>query len=85
MENLKDIYDLPSDFSEELHKRIGKNVKRLRKEHNLSQLKLATAIGYKSVCVVSNAEIYYNKVHFNIEHLAKMAYVLDVNICEFFK
>ena len=84
MNELKNIDDLPSDFSEQLHKRIGQNVKRLRNEKNISQLKLAHAIGYKSVSVVSNAEIYYNKVHFNIEHLSKIAYVLDVDISEFF-
>ncbi|WP_281389197.1 hypothetical protein [Nitrosophilus labii] len=31
------------------------------------------------------AEIYLNKKHFNIAHLAKIAKVLDVSICEFFK
>ncbi len=82
---MKDIEELADNFAEELHKRIGQNVKRLRKDKNISQLKLAHAIGYKSVCVISSAEIYYKNIHFNIEHLAKMAYVLDVDICEFFK
>jgi len=34
--------------------------------------------------VISRAEIYYKKQHFNIEHLVKIAYVLEVDICQFF-
>ena len=82
---MKDIDDLPNDFSENLHKQIGANVKRLRQEKNIYQLKLAYALGYKSVSPISSAEIYYNKIHFNVDHLAKIAYVLEVDICEFFK
>lgn len=82
---MKDIEDLGFDFSEKLHKKIGKNVQRTRKEKKISQLKLAYALGYKSVSPISSAEIYYNKIHFNIEHLYKIAYVLDVPICTFFE
>jgi len=80
-----DINDLPNDFSEQLHKRVGINVKKIRESKKMSQLQLATAIGYKSVSPISSAEIYYRKIHFNIEHLAKIAYILDVDIAEFFK
>jgi transcriptional regulator with XRE-family HTH domain len=68
-----------------LHQRIGKNVANLRKKRGMSQLDLALAIGLKSVGLISVAEIYYNKKHFNIEHLDKIATVLEVDICEFFK
>jgi transcriptional regulator with XRE-family HTH domain len=70
---------------DELHKRIGNNVAKIRKSKNISQLDLALAIGFKSVGLISVAEIYHNKKHFNIEHLNKIAAVLDVDICEFFK
>jgi len=70
---------------EEFHKRIGENVKRLRKEKGISQLALSHAIGHKSVSVISNAEIYNKGCRFNLEHLAKIAYVLDVDIKEFFQ
>jgi len=82
---LKEIDELPENYSEELHKIVGKNVKRIRKSKNLSQLQLAYAIGYKSVSPISSAEIYYHKIHFNVEQLAKISYVLDVNICDFFE
>jgi len=71
--------------SEELHKIIGSNVAKLRKEKGLSQLDLSLEMGYKSVSVVSGAEIYYKSTHFNIEHLLKISHILDVEICEFLR
>ncbi|MDR2099696.1 MAG: helix-turn-helix transcriptional regulator [Campylobacteraceae bacterium] len=70
---------------DELYRRIGYNVAKIRKSKNISQLDLALAIGLKSVGLISVAEIYHNKKHFNISHLSKIAAVLDVDICEFFK
>jgi transcriptional regulator with XRE-family HTH domain len=72
-------------YINDFHKIIGLNVKRLRKEKNLSQLDLAHKIGHKSVSIISCAEINHKNNHFNIEHLLKIAYVLEVDICEFFK
>ncbi|MEK6659837.1 MAG: helix-turn-helix transcriptional regulator, partial [Campylobacterota bacterium] len=81
---MKDILNLSEDYIDEMYREIGKNVKKIRMEKGVSQLKLAQAIGHKSVSIVSLAEICHNKQHFNIEHLVKIAYVLDVDICEFF-
>jgi transcriptional regulator with XRE-family HTH domain len=72
-------------YINDYHRIIGLNVKRLRKERNLSQLDLAHKIGHKSVSIISCAEINHKNNHFNIEHLLKIAYVLEVDICEFFK
>jgi transcriptional regulator with XRE-family HTH domain len=83
--NLKEFQDFSEDFSERLHKCIGKNVKEIRKSKGISQLELAYSIGYKSVSPISCAEIYYNKIHFNIEQLVKISKELDVDICSFFK
>ena len=82
---IKDIEDLPEDYIDNFYINVGKNVKRIREEKGISQLKLSLLIGHKSVSIVSCAEIYHNKQRFNLEHLAKIAYVLDVDICEFFK
>jgi hypothetical protein len=46
---------------------------KIRKEKGFSQLSLALAIGHKAVGTISMAEIYLNKKHFNIAHLAKIA------------
>ena len=78
----KEINDLSSDA---LHIRIGKNVARLRNEANLSQLELSLEIGNKSPSLLSSAEVYKNKRHFNITQLHKIAKVLDIDICDFFK
>lgn len=71
--------------TDEFYRIIGKNVARIRKEKSLSQLDLSLQMDYKSVSIVSGAEIYYNGKHFNLEHLLKISQILDVNICEFFK
>lgn len=82
---MKDIELLEKDYIQNLYIKIGKNVKKIREERNISQLALAQAIGHKSVTVISCCEICYKNYHFNIEHLAKIAYVLNVNIEDFFK
>jgi hypothetical protein len=35
---------------------------------------------HKSVGLVSQAEIYLKKQHFNLEHLYKIAYILECNL-----
>lgn len=68
-----------------IYKKIGANVKKARNNKKVSQLKLALAIGHNSVGVVSTCELFLNNKHFNIEHLVKIADVLEVDVCEFFK
>ena len=68
-----------------IYKEIGKRVKAIRTEKGISQLALAMAIGHKAVGTISMAEICLNNKHFNIEHLYKIAEVLEVDVCEFFK
>jgi len=69
----------------EIYKGIGVKVKEARTQKGVSQLALAMAIGHKAVGTVSMAEICLNNKHFNIEHLYKIAEVLEVDVCEFFK
>ena len=68
----------------EIYKKIGSNVKKARKEKGISQLALSLAIGHKAVGTISMAELCINKKHFNIEHLVKIADVLEVDIKDFF-
>lgn len=82
---MKDNDELDLFYIQNLYIRIGLNVKKIREMKGISQLKLSQAIGHKSVSVISCAEICINNYHFNIEHLAKIAYVLEVDMCEFFK
>ncbi|MDT8338480.1 MAG: helix-turn-helix domain-containing protein [Sulfurimonas sp.] len=67
-----------------LYRTIGANVMRIRKEKGITQLDLALAIGLKSVGLISVAEIYHNKKHFNLEHLYKISLALNVVMKDFF-
>ena len=69
----------------DIYKHIGMNVKRLRQDKKVSQLALALSIGHKAVGTVSMGELCINNKHFNIEHLIKIADVLEVDVCDFFK
>ncbi|WP_334083882.1 helix-turn-helix transcriptional regulator [Helicobacter typhlonius] len=76
---------IQDEFIDNAYRIIGLNVKKARELKGLTQLELSLAIGHKSVSVVSCAEIYHKKQHFNIEHLLKIAQVLEVNIQSFFE
>lgn len=69
----------------DLYKTIGKNVKFYRMQKGLTQLELSLTMGYKSVSLVSAAELYTNAKHFNIEHLNKISQILNVPIASFFE
>ena len=78
------------DFSEakqldDFYKLVSSNVVRIRKEKNISQLKLANAIGHQSPTFVGKAELLVEGKHFNLEHLFKMSIVLNIDISEFCK
>ena len=68
-----------------MYKNIGKNVKKFREENGISQLQLSNAIGYSSVSLVSAAELASNRKHFNIEHIYKIAKILNRDMSDFFK
>ena len=71
--------------TEEFYKQIGTNVAKYRKEAGLSQLDLSLAMGYKSISIVSSAEINYKGKHFNLEHLLKISQILNIDICKLIK
>lgn len=62
----------------EAYKVIGQNVAKVRKERKVSQLSLFLDMGYKSVSVVSFAEISLKGAHFNIAHLLQISTILNV-------
>ena len=81
------LLEPPFDKSVEdkIHIQIGKNVKKLREKHRFTQMELAQELGFKSVSIISQGEIYKNKQHFNIIHLAKIACVLREPLEAFFE
>lgn len=79
------IDEISPEYIEDSYKLIGSNVKRIRESKKMSQLELSHRIGHKSVSIISCAEINHKNHHFNIEHLLRIAFVLEVDICEFFQ
>lgn len=76
---------LNSLSTDELYILIGKNVAKLRKKANMSQLELSLEMGNKSTSLISSAELYKNKRKFNIAQLQKIAKILNVDIKDFFE
>ncbi len=67
------------------HQKIIENIKRIRKEKDVTQLELALTIGHKSMSTIGKIEADIEDKHYNIEHIYKIAKALEVDICEFFK
>jgi ribosome-binding protein aMBF1 (putative translation factor) len=65
-----------------IHIKIGQNVAKYRKDAGLSQLALSLKLNHTSVSIVSSAERYYRKRHFNIEHLFQIAKILEIDVCQ---
>lgn len=68
-----------------IYKLIGENVKYYRTQKGIKQLDLSYEMGYKSVSLVSAAELCNDGKHFNIEHLYKISKILDIPIAQFFE
>ena len=64
---------------------ISTNVIKYRKLNDFSQLQLALDIGLTGNAFIARAEKRTNNAHFNIEHLVKIASILDINIKKFFE
>ena len=79
---MKNADELPSEAIDNFYKQVGINVKIYRELKGYTQLQLSQALGHKSVGLVSQAELYLKKQHFNLEHLYKIAYILECDITE---
>lgn len=77
--------DFENGCLENFYKIVSRNVVKIRKEKNVSQLKLALAIGHGNATFLGKAELLAENKHFNLEHLYKISVVLNVDISEFFK
>jgi transcriptional regulator with XRE-family HTH domain len=66
-----------------IYKLIGENVKHYRTLKEMSQLSLSYEMGYKSVSLVSAAELCSDGKHFNIEQIYKISKILDIPIAKF--
>jgi len=77
--------EFSKDEISNFHQRIGKNIKKIRKSKQVTQLDLALTIGHKSMSTIGKIEAGLENKHYNIEQLYKIAKVLNVDICDFFQ
>lgn len=82
MKNLSVVSDEDVQNS---YKIISNNIKRLREKVGKPQLDLVLEMGLKSTAFYSRCENSKDNHHFNLEHLYKIACILNVDICELFK
>lgn len=59
---------------------IVENVKAERKKRKVSQLKLAQILGHKSPNYVAKIETRKHDVHYNLEHLYKIAFEFEIEV-----
>ena len=62
---------------------VGKNIKRIRKEKNLTQVQLADLIGYNEGTLANIENSSYQT--FSLEFLYIISKKLNTSMCEFFK
>lgn len=67
------------------YQKIGRKVQQLRKKAGLSQLEISYLIGFKSTSLVAGAEAGYGDIRFSLEHLYKIAKVLNISVRDFFE
>lgn len=72
--------DVSNEEIEEIYRRITTNIKRIRLSKNISQEKIALAMGFTTATFYTNAENLKRGKHFNLEHIIKIAKILDVDI-----
>jgi transcriptional regulator with XRE-family HTH domain len=80
---------MPQKYSDEnlnnFYIQIGKNVKKAREEQKISQLELSNRLGYKSVSVISKAELCIENRHFTLDHLYRISKELNIDIFQLIK
>ncbi len=76
--------EIDSKEINDFYKQIAKNVKKIRKEKEMTQTDLALSIGHKSVSTIGKIEAGLENKHYNIEQLYKISKVLNINIKELF-
>ncbi len=81
-----DLFEFTEEEFFEFHQKVAANVKKYRQSKNITQLDLAIEMGMKNSSFISNVENPRLLIHhYSIEHLYKIASILEVDICEFLK
>lgn len=81
-----DLFEFTEEEFFEFHQRVASNVKQYRQAKKITQLDLAIEMGMKNSSFISNVENPRLPMHhYSIEHLYKIAVILEVDMCEFLK
>lgn len=72
-------------YSEQVLDSVSANVKKYREEKGFTQMQLALEIGMSGGAYLGKAELRKTNHHFNIRHIAKIAKILDICICDLVK
>jgi transcriptional regulator with XRE-family HTH domain len=76
--------DIDEEDFKLVHNQISQNVKKLRKEKNVTQEELALNIGHSSTSMISQIEANLENKHYNIKQLYLISKVLDIPLSKLF-
>lgn len=76
--------ELSNEDIEKVYKRISANIKAIRQSKKISQESIALSMGFTTATFYTNAESLKRGKHFNLEHLIRIAHILEVDIKELF-
>ena len=76
--------DIDEEDFKLVHNQISQNVKKLRKEKNITQEELALNIGHSSSSMISKIEANLENKHYNIKQLYLISKVLNVPFSKLF-
>jgi transcriptional regulator with XRE-family HTH domain len=72
-------------YSDQVLDTVSANVKKYREEKGFTQMELALEIGMSGGAYLGRSELRKKDHHFNIRHIAKIAKVLEIDLCDFLK
>ncbi|MDD4328939.1 MAG: helix-turn-helix transcriptional regulator [Aliarcobacter sp.] len=68
-----------------VYNQITENIKKMRKERNITQEELALNIGHSSASMISKIEAGLENKHYNIKQLFLISKVLEVPLSKLFE
>ncbi|MGM0623469.1 MAG: XRE family transcriptional regulator [Campylobacterota bacterium] len=79
---MRDLSIVTDSDLQNFYETVSHNVKKKRIEQQKPQLDLVLEMGLKSTAFYSRCENCKDNHHFNLEHIYKIATILNIEICE---
>ena len=77
--------DIEEEDFNTVYNQITENIKKMRKERNITQEELALNIGHSSASMISKIEAGLENKHYNIRQLFLISKVLEVPLSKLFE